>query len=669
MVLDAELSAGMFDEWAYAYVPSGAPAVSLPVPSSAKSPPENKQVIQTSKDVPLPILRRRSSSTSAPTTSDPAKFSGCNEWPGSKPSVLEWLGEYSPRPFDTQFFDAKTAHQARSIWKIKAAARLCSLHAVEAEKLASEANGLRGAFQNLSDKAKSLNSVDYLQDDASTLLSELKDVIAIYDGLDDSVAFLSRPAPRIAKDKRLPEVIATLKAGIQWFSTHTNVRDADLYEMRFRQSLERALKVAKSSVVHVIRSEAAKLQPRIEKTQSEGAKGALVWTKWEQDLEGQAWLVSFVSEDNKLIQDLRAEYFSRREALLSPIVATYALGIDVNDIIGSLRTVLVHLKDVYGHERRLYASLFGSESPELSQWLVDLGEALYLPVRQYIFKEQDIAQLCSLLVLLQGLDDPLFNGVERDTQRRIVFRCERQLEKFLSYKITAKDFNRAEFSPISDALELLRQVYQLLDPSVFNEMGHRFLQEILTYLQRSVDTTDSVPELKRRIFHVQQLLSLQSRIVEFDLETYVEPEIDFSGLTQLGKLLSRDISFRQALDLAYNSVPRVVECLFDAMELLYAHMRKAVEKLTEAFVYDVCSLLKGDPLEASRSLRDRVSVEVTSVKPALEAAHTDSRIAGVLLDSIQEAVVRRYAEWHVNNSGEGVMDPEALAAWMGALSI
>lgn len=659
----------MFDEWAYEYVPSGAPAVSIPVPEPVNTQNDDEKVAHASIDVPPPVLKARSMSMNTVTKDESNRNSRWKEWPGSTLSLRDWLEEYSPGQFNVELFDIKVAHQAQSIWNMKAAADLCGLHADEARTLAAKANEIRTAFLDLSTKAKSLRSVGYLEDESSSLLSNLGDVISVYDSLDDAAGFLSRPAPRIAEDKRLSEVIATLKAGIQWFTAHTGVKDADLYELRFRQSLDRALKVAKSAVVHQIRSETARLQSRIQATQSEGAKGALLWTKWEQDLSRYAWLASFVSEDTKLARELHAEYFARREALLSPIVATYAAELDVNDIIGTLRSPLVRLKDVYSHERRLYSSLFGSETPELSQWLIDMGEVLYIPMRQYIFKEQDISQLCSLLVLLQGLGDQLLNDIERDTQRRIVFRCERQNEKYLSYRIVAKDFNSANFPPVTDSLDLLRQVYQLLDPSVFNELGHRFLQEILAYLEKCITVNTDVPELKRRVFHVQQLLSLQSRIVEFDLETYVEPEIDFSGLAQLGKLLSRDISFRQALDLAYNSVPKVVESLFDAMEILYDHMKKAVEGLTDAFVSEVCSVLQGDPIEASRSLRDRVSVEVTSVKPALEAAHTDPRIASVLLDSIQEAVVRSYAEWHASNSAEGVMDPEALAAWMGALSI
>lgn len=288
--------------------------------------------------------------------------------------------------------------------------------------------------------------------------------------------------------------------------------------------------------------------------------------------------------------------------------------------------------------------------------------------------------------------DPVRDLLAPAAQSRLVFRAHLVVEDLANFQPTNKDFLRSKFPTVDTAITLLSQVYQLLAPNVFNELAHKCVRGVLQSLDIAVANkmaSSGAPDIEIHLFHIKQLLILQSQIADFDIHNSVVHEVDFSGIQRLLQVASGRVpglgqpagdvnggetnpgrrSFRELLALAWDSIPRVVDIMVDAMEEIFASLRRAVDRLCIAFL----QLTFKVPFNADNmaELRGNITTQFGELRQAIAKYTNDVEFTHFLLDSVQEAVMDRYTvefrklspeEQH----NENVMDIDTMVTWVSS---
>lgn len=718
---------GMFDDWAYHQV------YEPPYPPQTPSKESNRAIsrsivhsVALSPNIPSPQVRARAQSVGHAlpkivssahpeiTTDDPlTKQETQRLW-----SKEEWLGSLSPSVynFDKQLWSA----QVKTFKNAQDEAKLASILAKEAEMTARSLiqdvvwllHELRDTREHdLAPLREASNHKLGLEKQIETASNVKSALSVVWDAQDKILRNLRGPAPKAVP--KLPSILKSIDEGLAFCDAHPDFLEIEQARMVLRTCAQRSLAIGGAYFAHNISKVVNSIKSRAAESKSQpGMRQALLYSKFSTDMAKFRQVVSLVrAHGSKPIKphnqsskttanlglqiywsDMQTTYFSSRFGLIQQDAASYAELLlrftELNDeFIDAARTVLVQYKELHAEEQQVFELLMGPATPEFWTWLAeDVSDPLYNAMRRMIVQETDIAKLGQLIVLIdsngdQDLENPQIDHVDpfdliyRDAQNRLIFRANLAIDALAKYEPTNREFLKARYPTVEQALSLLGQVYQLLSAQVFNDLAHRCIRECLLSLDSAVankvSSASGIDAVKIHLFHIKQLLVLQLQIVDFDLHNTVVQEVDFSGIQRLISRDNRNLSFRDIITLAWDSVPRVVEIMFDAMEELYISLRRAVGRMCDALVAEVAKPLHNVNNDVSKKFRDKCSAEFEKLLVAIPEYTRDVEVTNFLVDSAQEAVMNKYTVFYRNlptpqHKSEDLMDIDTMASWMSA---
>lgn len=344
----------------------------------------------------------------------------------------------------------------------------------------------------------------------------------------------------------------------------------------------------------------------------------------------------------------------------------------------------------------------------LLHWFQSLSEPLSDTLRNSILREGSISSLCELATLLDKYyeydDDeeqfeanlstyedskPSFENVDlgeifhpilQDVQSRLVFRAQVYVdENIVKYKPSFKDFqighrrksetqeaNEADadssfaittnrnamkdcYPPLSKGISLLSKIYQLVTSSVFDDMAHNIVHDCIVSLRQAYHIAKpKIGKFDSELFHLKNLLMLKAQIQQFDIE-YVSNEtfLDFSGIGDIiHKIRNGTSVFTEGgiVELARETVPRVVNNMFDARTELQTELRNIVHEFTEDAVEQIIEpIATANPETAEQDtlkLKDNIEASLPRLKSEIEIFIEDRPTVTSLIDGIQVCILQ-----------------------------
>lgn len=642
--------------------------------------------------------------------------------------VESWLGAADPQvyDFDSNIWQSQMAPFLETRTSAGLASRLARSAQTDAQALSREIDWILHELRDT--KTHDLATLNAVFAEHSALAARkdecriVREVLRdIWEAQDHAARVLRGPAPKAIP--HLSDILGQAERARAFCHEHPDFQDIMAMEQAWKRSAQRALAIALAYASHELRKITLRASANVkESTGGAGAVQALIYAKFEADARHLVPTIALLRHHSASARepelqlpwgDLQTIYFQLRTTLVGAQINLLAEPLDVftsitPEFLAACRTSLVQFRQLYAAEEQLYLTLFGRGTVEFWDWLGDSSDRLYATLRRIILHETDISRLCELIVLV---DEPVASEIEhdgsisapsnagsppvsplgsrrgsgngpspsplaavrQDAENRLVFRANISVDELSRYTPQPKDFLRTKFPPIESALELLGQVYQILSPEVFNELAHRCVRECIQVLDGAV--ADRVVADERdttvHLYHVRQLLVLQSQIVEFDLHQTVVQEVDFSGIQKLLRSYQQRVPFRELVAAVWDSVPKVVETMFDAMEEIFSSLRRAVDRLCATFVAQLDFSKLTTSVDKNAEFREGLAARLAELGTSIDANVADIEVRAFLLDSVQEAVLDRYTVEYRSLSkdvlaSEAVMDIDTMAAWLAA---
>lgn len=716
----------LFDEWAYQEIYHSEPIVSEPATPLPREEPKEDIV-----EIPSPELRPRAKSISFTSTlanSDwRPSFTIYEDSPlttkseKSKWNVDQWLGASNPDnlSFNINIWETQMRPFLSTAKSVKASLTVSSDLYDDSVYLQRELNYLSlDIADTVQHNIAPMNSFKTEQEKLNSqieLIEEIKDALKMWSSQDEVAKLLRMPAQRIVPE--ITRIIVQVQDGLKFCHDHPDFIDIAQTELAWRTASERVCQVAIAYCTHEIR----KICKTCDEKRTATNQNALLYVKFGSDIDHikpilrslphtriidniQSTVNTFdTAEPTESISnvinfywlEMQQNYFKLRSSLVEPIVSQYIEPLNAcqeldDQFFDACQQALILFRNFYNDEFKLFTDLFQTQSDEFFDWLQDLSDPLYSSIRRLTVREDKIETLCKLIFLVHdeeeeggAFDSGLvgskvysFETIYIDVQNRLVFRAELMIDGLAKYQPTSKDFNKERYPTVNLTLDLLSQVFQLLKSQVFNDLAQRCIRECVQSLEVAVAHS---PTIRVHIYHIKQLLILQSQVVEFDLEHTIVQDIDFSGIWRLLEL-RRLTSFREILSLAWTSVPRVVEVMYDAMEETYFAFRGAVQNLCTLFVEIVFNEQKphsfagkATPSIGYTNLLTNCKEQLSNLKANANELINDKHVVSILVDAVQQAVVTRYSTYYdelsaVYRANEDVMDVDTMSVWLANLA-
>lgn len=680
----------MFDDWAYSNV-----AFTLdPLTAKPVSPlQENEEslvrlIAHESHHIPQPSERKRASSFSGVGLPKTAVLK--NEPPfGVKDykslDSHQWTGLYFYTDHLPGLLESATAEHRIALQQLDIVRRHCLERVDEAQKLLDSINSLKMTVQLIDSDTRKLQEDGSKVRDAYNhdvrLHAEISTALKIYDYLDWATRFLSKPSAKLLNNIIEYEIlIQHLSRGIQFFKDHPDFQDARNYEKQYRQCLTKAFNICTDHISARISSIAAAIKP---KTSSRQVANALLWTKFGSELRQLAPLIQILRQANADLggpfQLLERHYFKVRSQLLADELQSYhnAGGADILQIA---RTALIHYRHLYENEQAVYEECFGPvpnkdgdlvATSSFANYIGQLSETLYSHLRQYVVHEQNIGKLCQVALILQNETTykRFWDPISCDVQNRLAFLAVSQIDALSRHEASPNSVSIStndKYITVVQATALLRQLYELMDSHLFDNLVRRCFHECLQSLNKAkVVAMRELGPVAGLLFHIQQLVSFQNQFDEFDVPTEVTHEIDFSGIEALFRILRERKGKRPALR---DLVPRVVEHLIDAMDEFYVELKKSVLEFTEHVAEQTRPLASGADVKAAAQIfYEAIPLKLATVDKQISEKISDVKVADVLRDAAHDAVLQGYSDWFhesVADNVPGLISPDDLQGWL-----
>jgi hypothetical protein len=539
------------------------------------------------------------------------------------------------------------------------------------------------------------------QSHLDSLSKNVEENLLVFTNLEKALRMLHSPGSDLVTKHRFKDLLADLDVGLDYVNKYTNFKDIDLYQMRYRQCMTRALTLAQTYFNNQIRDIMNQIQHQISsKSLNPTTQSALLYAKFENEASRLKEVTDHIAvrcdaheEYNGLYEECLKTYLSARYKLVNPMVYKKfeEFASDPRNLVQLSRSCLSFYRQLCGDEKNLFDKFFSNGDNYFREWLSDLCDPLYDTLRQRIIRETSIDNLCELTSMLLSYDNSgdeekdsinyayVFQPVLHDVQSRLVFRVQTYIQSdIVQYVPKPEDlsemgghrkkdieeekndedsFNtetlfKGWYPPMRKAITLLSQIYQLVKSTVFDDLAHRIVHECMESLQKAQTLAVSrLGAIEAHLFFIKHLLTLRTQIMGFDID-YVPAEVlvDFSGLQEVfSKVRQEGVSFSGSglLNLAKASVPKVVNDMFDAKEELYAKLKNSIHEFTEVSVQSIVKSILDNPdpktaVEKTRQLRQDATTEFPRIRGIIETYIDDERTIDILIDSIQDLVIQTY---------------------------
>ncbi|KAJ7592675.1 Sec34-like family-domain-containing protein [Mycena floridula] len=246
------------------------------------------------------------------------------------------------------------------------------------------------------------------------LTDEIGDRLDCFNKLDDATRLLNHPGDSLVLHDDFLTMVQTVSDCIEYLKDHRHFREAEVYLLRFRQCMTRAMTLIKMFFLGSLRALSIDIQKRLsEKDVSRTAQMHLLYTRFRstssqlspllRELEHRAQ--AHPDELDALLSECHSAYFSARKSLISGPLNEEIRGLDPSrtELVELTRAGCSYLKQLCTDEFNLYREFFNSGENSLYQYLETLCDHLYDDLRPRILHEPRLTALCEVCTVLQAL--------------------------------------------------------------------------------------------------------------------------------------------------------------------------------------------------------------------------------------------------------------------------
>ncbi|KAK7207199.1 Sec34-like family-domain-containing protein [Myxozyma melibiosi] len=286
-----------------------------------------------------------------------------------------------------------------------------------------------------------------------SLADDIERHLKPFNMLEEITKRLNMPGTDFVTQEGFKQMLSTLDQCIDYCDAHPNFNGIDLYVMRFRQCMTRALTLIRVHFINAIRDVASDVQTRIAaKALNETTQSALFYTKFKVDAPVLQGLTDEIrkrceghDEYSGLLADCYKYYTNTRRKLIIPVISKRVMDMkgSIAELLQLTRQGIAYMRTVCMDEYELFYALFTEGEGVAYEFLESLCEPLQDVLRSRIIHEKRAEVLYELCSLLQGLstqdgeeaddgyfDRPqldfgkLFQSTLQDAQMKLVFRMQ-----------------------------------------------------------------------------------------------------------------------------------------------------------------------------------------------------------------------------------------------------
>ncbi|KAK9382582.1 Sec34-like family-domain-containing protein [Kockiozyma suomiensis] len=285
------------------------------------------------------------------------------------------------------------------------------------------------------------------------LADDIETHLRPFNMLEEITRRLNAPGTDFVTQEGFKQMLSTLDQCIEYCNMHPQFKGIDLYAMRFRQCMTRALTLIRAHFINNIRDVANDVQSRIAaKALNDSTQSALFYTKFRVDAPILQSLTDEIhqrceghEEYISLMADCYKYYTNVRKRIVVPVIQKRIVDMRnmISDLIQLTRQSIAYMRTVCNDEYELFYALFTEGEGVAYELLEGLCEPLQDTLRNRIIHEKKAEVLYELCSLLQGLssqdgediddefiDRPqldfgrLFQSTLQDAQMKLVFRMQ-----------------------------------------------------------------------------------------------------------------------------------------------------------------------------------------------------------------------------------------------------
>lgn len=335
---------------------------------------------------------------------------------------------------------------------------------------------------------------------------------------------------------------------------------------------------------------------------------------------------------------------------------------------------------------------------ELHSFFHTILEPLYDDLRNKIIRETRIAELCQLANLIASYSDTddtmsvqlsrsgahieydeLLEPILSDSQARLIFRIQNYLDnKLLKYKPSPEDLqlgNRKKltrknsvldeykqnlfpdlYTPVGKALSILSDLYELVNPMVFDDMAHYIIHSCISMLKGGAMSlaTSHLGAMDANLFYLKNLTMLKTQLNNFDIQfVRTETSLDFTSgiqeLIQIFKSRRLSVTFNSEggwLELMRRTAPKVINNMIDAKKEIESELSNSFNEFVTQAANQICLPLLSEDQASSKEkvhkLNDNVLMQIPQLHGQIESYIDETEIVSYLLNVLSNLIFSTY---------------------------
>ncbi|KAH9512323.1 Golgi transport complex subunit 3 [Bulinus truncatus] len=289
----------------------------------------------------------------------------------------------------------------------------CSNILTEVNKALDYLQQLSGQYVHVATKTNALHEeCEHLlaeQTHLMDLAESISNKLSYFNELDSISAKLSRPNLNVTGETFIP-LLSRMDECILYLKSNPRYKECDVYLARFRQCLNKALSLIKNHVNNVLLTATQQVQPKKDSPNITDNAFTLFYGKFRANAPRVKALTEQLElrteKDNEYanaLADCQAFYFSQRETLLGPSIATTISDLaskHIRDHCALMRSGCAFMVHVCEDEYQLYFNFFSKATPLLDAMLERICNNLYdvfRPLIIHINHLETLSELCSIL--------------------------------------------------------------------------------------------------------------------------------------------------------------------------------------------------------------------------------------------------------------------------------
>ncbi|XP_041353506.1 conserved oligomeric Golgi complex subunit 3-like isoform X2 [Gigantopelta aegis] len=322
---------------------------------------------------------------------------------------------------------------------------------------------LNSQYVNVSTKTNALHDAcEHLLSEQTKLMNIAESIssrLSYFNELDRISSKLGSPTLTVTDESFVP-MLSRLDECIHYLNTNPRFKESDVYLLRFKQSLSRALGLIKTSVTIMLQNSTQHVQPSKDVPHMTENAFTLFYGKFRANAsrikpltEQLEIRVDKSPEYMEVLTDCHNCYFQQRELLIGPSIVSTIADLATKhsrDHCALVRSGCAFMVHVCEDEYQLFFNFFSTTTPLLDKMLERLCTNLYDVFRPFIIHVnhlETLAELCSILKI-EMMEEHVENNPKElaafqsecsqmlmDVQERLVYRTYMYIKAdILNYK-------------------------------------------------------------------------------------------------------------------------------------------------------------------------------------------------------------------------------------------